>query len=205
MSLKNAVKKENNRLELEVEVDAATFDAAVEKAYKKGIKNLNVPGFRKGKAPRQFVEKIYGQGVFYEEAVNSLYPQALDAAIVESGYEYVEDKIDLDVISVGTEGLCFKAVVTIKPEVEIDGYKGIKAAKKVKRVTETDIKAELAKLQDRNSRMITVEGRAAAKDDEVVFDFDDRYEECLDVIRGLGHTVEITDSGKLNIRVKEAV
>ena len=85
MSLKNAVKKENNRLELEVAVDAAAFEAAVDKAYKKGIKNLNVPGFRKGKAPRQFVEKIYGKGMFYEEAVNALYPQALDAAIVESG------------------------------------------------------------------------------------------------------------------------
>ena len=172
MSLKNAVKKENNRLELEVAVDAAAFEAAVDKAYKKGIKNLNVPGFRKGKAPRQFVEKIYGKGMFYEEAVNALYPQALDAAIVESGYEYVEDKIDLDVISVGEEGLVFKAVVTVKPEVEIDGYKGIKAAKKAKRVTETDVKAELAKLQDRNSRMVTVEGRAAQKDDEVVFDFE---------------------------------
>ncbi|MBR7091866.1 MAG: trigger factor [Clostridia bacterium] len=172
MSLKNAVKKENNRLELEVEVDAAAFDAAVEKAYRKNIGKMNIAGFRKGKAPRHFVEKIYGEGVFYEDAVNDLYPVALDEAIKASGYEYVEDKIDLDVEKVGKDGLLFKAVITVKPEVEIDDYKGIPAAKKVKRVTEAEITAELKKLQDRNARMVTVEDRAAQKDDEVIFDFD---------------------------------
>ena len=172
MSLKNAVKKENNRLELEVEVDAAAFEAAVEKAYRKNIGKMNIAGFRKGKAPRHFVEKIYGEGVFYEEAVNDLYPVALDEAIKASGYEYVEDKIDLDVEKVDKDGLLFKAVITVKPEVEIDGYKGIAAAKKVKRVTEAEITAELKKLQDRNARMVTVEDRAAQKDDEVIFDFD---------------------------------
>ena len=172
MSLKSANKLENNRVELEVEVDAAAFEAAVAKAYKKNIRRMNVPGFRKGKAPRHLVEKMYGTGVFYEDAVSDLYPQALDEAVAESGYEYVEDKIDLDVTSVGEEGLQFKAVITVRPEVEIDGYKGLKAEKKVEEVTDADVDAEVEKLRDRNSRLVTVEDRAAANGDTVVFDFE---------------------------------
>ena len=136
MALKTATKTDTNRVELVVEVDADSFEAAVSKAYKKNIGKMNIPGFRKGKAPRSFVEKIYGSGVFYEDAVNALYPEALDAAIKESGYEYVEDKIDLDVESVGKEGLVFKAVITVKPEVEVGEYKGLKATKKLAPVTE---------------------------------------------------------------------
>lgn len=172
MSLKSANKLENNRVELEVEVDAAAFEAAVVKAYKKNIRRMNVPGFRRGKAPRHLVEKLYGTSVFYEEAVNALYPKALDEAVTESGYEYVEDKIDLDVTSVGEEGLQFKAVITVRPEVEIDGYRGLKAEKKVEAVTDEDVDAEVEKLRDRNSRLVTVEDRAAQNGDTVVFDFE---------------------------------
>ena len=172
MSLKSATQKETNRIELDIEVDAATFEAAVSKAYKKNIGRMNVPGFRKGKAPRHLVEKMYGEGVFYEDAMNDVYPSALDAAVTESGYEYVEDKIDLDVVSVGKEGLNFKAVITVKPEVQVGKYKGLKAAKKAALVTEEDIAEELKKLQERNSRLVTVEGRAAAEGDTVTFDFD---------------------------------
>ena len=96
MSLKSANKVDTNRVELEVEVDAAAFEEAVNKAYKKNIRRMNIPGFRKGKAPRHLVEKLYGESVFYEEAVNALYPTALNEAVEASGYEYVEDKIDLD-------------------------------------------------------------------------------------------------------------
>ncbi|MBE6763099.1 MAG: trigger factor [Ruminococcaceae bacterium] len=172
MSLKAATKLENGRVELEIEVGAEAFEAAVAKAYKKNIGKLNVPGFRKGKAPRHLVEKLYGEGVFYDEAMNDVYPEALDEAIKESGYEYVEDKIDLDVVSVGKEGLVFKAVITVKPEVTLGEYKGLKAPKAVKEVTDEDIAAELTKLQERNSRMVTVEDRAAADGDTVVFDFE---------------------------------
>lgn len=173
MSLKTATKTETaNRVELEVEVDAATFEAAVQRAYKKNAASIAVPGFRKGKAPRNMIEKLYGTGVFYEDAMNDVYPVALDAAIVESGYEYVEDKIDLDVVSVGAEGLVFKAVITVKPEVEVSEYKGLKASKKVEAVTDEDVDAELARLQDRNSRLVTVEDRAAADGDTVNFDFE---------------------------------
>ena len=134
---------------------------------------MNVPGFRKGKAPRHLVEKMYGTGVFYEDAVNDLYPKALDEAISESGYEYVEDKIDLDVVTVGKdEGLVFKAAITVKPEVEVGEYKGLKADKKIEEVTEEDVAKELEKLQDRNSRLVAVEGRAAQNGDTVTFDFE---------------------------------
>ena len=173
MSLKNVTKTETaNRVELEVEVDAATFEAAVQRAYKKNAASIAVPGFRKGKAPRNMIEKLYGTGVFYEDAMNDVYPVALDAAISESGYEYVEDKIDLDVVSVGAEGLVFKAVITVKPEVEVGEYKGLKASKKVEAVSDEDVDAELARLQDRNSRLVTVEDRAAADGDTVNFDFE---------------------------------
>ena len=159
-------------MELEIEVGAEEFAAAVQAAYRKNIGKMNIPGFRKGKAPRAYVEKIYGTGVFYEDAINALYPSALDAAIEESGYEYVEDKIDLDVVSVGEEGLCFKAVITVKPAIELKEYKGLKAAKKTVSVKETEVNEALAQLQDRNSRLVTVEDRAAQNGDTVVFDFE---------------------------------
>ena len=172
MALKTATKTDTNRVELVVEVDADSFEAAVSKAYKKNIGKMNIPGFRKGKAPRSFVEKIYGSGVFYEDAVNALYPEALDAAIKESGYEYVEDKIDLDVESVGKEGLVFKAVITVKPEVEVGEYKGLKATKKLAPVTDEDLDAELKKVQERNSRLVSVENHPAENGDTVTFDFE---------------------------------
>lgn len=172
MSLKNATKKENNRVELEIEVDAAAFEAAVDAAYRKDIQNITVPGFRKGKAPRALVEKMYGEGMFYETAVNDVYPAALDEAIRESGYDYVEDKIDFDVQSVGKDGLKFTAVITVKPEVELGEYKGLKATKKVAAVTDEDVDAELKALQERNSRMVSVDDRAAEMGDTVTFDFE---------------------------------
>ena len=172
MSLKSVNQKETNRVELEIEVDAASFEAAVEKAYRKNINKLNIPGFRRGKAPRSFVEKMYGKEVFYEDAMNDLYPEALDAAIKESDYEYVEDKIDLDVVSVGEEGLVFKAVITVKPEVTLSAYKGLDITREEKEVTDEDVEGEVTKLLERNSRLVTVEDRAAANGDTVDFDFD---------------------------------
>ena len=172
MSLKNANKLENSRVELEIEVDAATFGAAVDAAYKKDVKKMSVPGFRKGKAPRAMIEKMYGTGVFYETAMNDVYPSALDAAIKESGYEYVEDKVGLDVISVGPEGLVFKAVITVKPEVKMRGHKSLKVTRPAVVVTDEDVQAELPRLQERGARMVSVEDRAAAMGDTVTFDFE---------------------------------
>ncbi len=172
MTLKNVSKVDTNRVELEIEVDAEAFEAAVSKAYKKNIGKMSVPGFRKGKAPRHLVEKIYGTGIFYDDAINELYPTALNQAIEQSEYEYVEDKIDLDVVSVGKEGFTFKAVITTKPEVEVGEYKGLKAEKKVEPVSDEDVNAEISRLQERNSRLISIEGRPAENGDTVIFDFE---------------------------------
>ena len=172
MSLKTATKLENGRVELEIEVDAATFSAAVDAAYKKDVKKMSVPGFRKGKAPRAMIEKMYGTGVFYDTAMNDVYPTALDEAIKESEYTYVEDKIDLDVVSVGPEGLVFKAVITVKPEVKMRGHKSLKITRPAVEVTDEDINNELTRLQERNSRMVSVEDRAAEMGDTVTFDFE---------------------------------
>ena len=172
MSLKSSNKVDTNRYQLEVAVDAAIFEKALDQAYHKENKKIAIPGFRKGKAPRAFVEKYYGEQVFYEDAINAVYPDALDAAINEAKLEMIEDKIDFDLVSAGKEGVVFKATVTTKPEVEIDEYKGLTAAKNPVKVTDEDIDAEIKKVQVRNSRMVTVEDRAAQNGDITVIDFD---------------------------------
>ena len=192
MSLKNAEKKENNRVELEIEVDAAAFEAAVQKAYKKDVQKMSIPGFRKGKAPRALLEREFGSGIFYETAMNDVYPGALDEAIKESGYTYVEDKIDLDVVSVGPEGLVFKATITVKPEVTVDGYKGLKATKKVAPVTDEDIDEDLKRLQERNARMVSVEDRAAEMGDTVTLDYEGFVDGvAFDGGKGENHALEL--------------
>ncbi len=192
MSLKNAEKKENNRVELEIEVDAAAFEAAVQRAYKKDVQKMSIPGFRKGKAPRALLEREFGSGVFYETAMNDVYPGALDEAIKESGYTYVEDKIDLDVVSVGPEGLVFKATITVKPEVTVDGYKGLKATKKIATVTDEDIDEDLKRLQERNARMVSVEDRAAEMGDTVTLDFEGFVDGvAFDGGKGENHALEL--------------
>ncbi len=172
MSLKSSNKVDTNRYQLEVEVDAEVFEKAVDQAYHKENKKIAIPGFRKGKAPRAFVEKYYGEQVFYEDAINAVYPDALDAAVKEAELELIEDKIDFDLVSSGKEGLVFKATVTTKPEVEIEGYKGLTATKEPIEVTEEEIDSEIKKVQERNSRMVTVEDRAAQNGDIAVIDFD---------------------------------
>lgn len=172
MSLKSQNKIDTNRVELEVVVDAETFEKGLAAAFKKQSKKISIPGFRKGKAPRAFVEKYFGKEVFYEDAVNALYPDALDEAVKEAGLEVIQDKIDFDVKEVGAQGFTFTAALTTKPEVTIENYKGIEAVKKSAEVTDEDIDAEIKKVQERNSRMVTVEDRAAQNDDIAVIDFE---------------------------------
>lgn len=172
MSLISANKIETNTYELMVKVDAETFETAVEKAFRKNCKKINVPGFRPGKAPRKMVEKLYGEGIFYEDAVNDLYPAALSGAIEEAKLELV-DRPDVEVTKIDkAEGVEFKATCVVKPEVEVSDYKGIAVAKTVKTVSEEDIKGELDKMADRNARTISVEGRAAENGDISVIDFE---------------------------------
>ena len=172
MSLKSQNKIDTNRVELEVVVDAETFEKGLAAAFKKQSKKISIPGFRKGKAPRAFVEKYFGKEVFYEDAVNALYPDALDEAVKEAGLEVIQDKIDFDVKEVGPQGFTFTAALPTKPEVTIENYKGIEAVKKSAEVTDEDIDAEIKKVQERNSRMVTVEDRAAQNDDIAVIDFE---------------------------------
>lgn len=172
MGLKSSNKIDTNRYQLEIEVDAEAFEAALNKAFLKENKKIAIPGFRKGKAPRKFVEKYYGEQVFYEDAVNALYPEALEKAIEEAGLDVIEDKIDFDVKSIGKEGFTFTAAVTTKPEVTIEGYKGLEVTKKSTEVTDQDVEDEIKRVQERNSRLVSVEDRAAQKDDVAVIDFE---------------------------------
>lgn len=172
MSLKSSSQVEKNRYQLEVSVDAATFENAVEQAYRRQNKKIVIPGFRRGKAPRKFVEKYYGENIFYEDAVNAVYPKAMADAVREAKLETVEDKVDFELVSAGKDGLDFKATVTTKPEVSIEGYKGLTAWKKPVEVTDKDVDEEIDRVRDRNSRMVTVEDREAQKGDIAVIDFD---------------------------------
>ncbi len=173
MSLKSSNKVDTNRYELTIAVPADEFEAAVAKVFKRESKKITIPGFRKGKAPRAFVEKYYGEQVFYEDAINMVYPSALEGAVKEAGLRMIEDKIDFDLLESGKgKDLVFKVTITTYPEVSIDGYKGVEVTKKPVEVTEEDVDAELTKVQDRNSRMVTVEDRAAQNGDTVEIDFD---------------------------------
>lgn len=172
MSLKSTNKVDTNKVELEIEISAEAFEEAVEKAYQKAKKNIQVPGFRKGKAPRKLIEKTYGEGVFYEDAVNALYGPEVDAAIAEAGLEIVA-RPDVEVTSVDkATGVAIKVTCVTKPEVEIDGYKGIEVEKTVHSVTDEEIEREANKIVEKNARMVTVDDRAAEMGDDVVIDFE---------------------------------
>lgn len=170
MNIKSNEKKENSTVELIVEVGAEEFDAAVEKVYNKQKKNIMIPGFRKGKAPRKMVEKMYGAEVFYEDAINEVYPEAYAAALKEADLDPVAYP-ELEVVEVGKNGFTFKALITVKPEASIQDYKGLIVAKPEVKVTAADVKNELKPYIDRASRLITVD-RKAKKGDTAVIDFE---------------------------------
>ena len=173
MGLKSSNKVDTNRYELLVEIDAVTFENAVEKVFKKNAKSIEIKGFRKGKAPRHMVEKMYGENVFYEDALNECYPEALDSAAKEAGVEIVDfQDVEFDLKKIGKEGVEFSVKVTVKPEVTVKDYKGLKAEKPSTEVTDEDINADIERLRERASTMVPVEDRAAENDDIVVFDFD---------------------------------
>lgn len=170
--LKSSNKVETNVYEVEISIDAETFEAAVQKAYLKQRKNITVKGFRKGKAPRTFIEKMYGEGVFYEDALEIVYPDAVSEAIKEAELSIVDMPYDLDVSEIGKNGVEMKFKVTVKPEVKLGEYKGVEAAKPSVKVTADEVKAELSRMQDQNSRMISVDDRAVKTDDTAVIDFE---------------------------------
>lgn len=172
MNLKSSKKLETNRYELEIEISKEDFSKAIDKAYRKNIKKISIPGFRRGKAPRAFVEKYYGENIFYEDAINSIYPEAVEEAVKEANLEVINDKVDFDIVEIGKDkGLTFKVALTVKPEVNIQNYKGIEIKAKPVKVTEEEISKELEKQRERNARFIEVTDRAAKDGDIVVIDF----------------------------------
>lgn len=161
-----------NTSEVEFKCSADEFEAALQTAFLKKRKNITIPGFRKGKATRKMIETHYGEGVFYDDAVNNLYRDHIDSVIKEAGLEVV-DMPNIEVTAVSREeGVSFKAVFTTKPEVNISDYKGLKATKIVKNITDEDVDGELKRRQDRNARIIDVTDRAAEKGDTVSIDFE---------------------------------
>lgn len=169
MKVISAEKKEKSTVELTIQVEAEVFEAAVQAAYLKNRKNINVPGFRKGKATRKVIEGMYGTGVFYEDAINDCYPAAYDAAILEQDLDAVGYP-QTEIVEVGPQGLTFKALVPVRPEVKLGQYKGLTAPKAAVEVTEEDVDNELKPFIMRATRMVSVD-REAKMGDTAVIDF----------------------------------
>lgn len=172
MSLVSTNKIDATKYELEIKIDADSFEKAVQDAYMKARKRINVNGFRKGKAPRKMIEQIYGENVFYEDAVNALVNTDVAPAIEETDYELVASP-EINVTSINkADGVMFKVVITVKPEVEISDYKGIEVEKVVNAVTDEDVDKQIQALRERNGRLVTIDDRAAENGDVAVIDFE---------------------------------
>lgn len=163
---------EKSMEKITITVDADAFEEAMVKSYNKNKKNISIQGFRKGKAPRKMVEKLYGPEVFYEDAANFAIPDAYEEAAKESGLEIVS-RPEIDVVEIEKgKDFIFTATVAVKPEVTLGDYKGIEVEKKTVKVMAADVNAEIDKVREQNSRMITVENRGIKKDDTAVIDFE---------------------------------
>ena len=170
MKVTSVEKKEKSTVELTIQVEADQFEAAVQKVYLKNRGRINVPGFRKGKAPRKIIEGMYGSGVFHEDAINDVYPGAYEQAVKEQGLDDVGYP-KVEIVEVGKDGLTFKALVSVRPEVKLGAYKGLTAPKEEVKVTEEDIDGELKPYIDRATRLVSVQ-RKAEKGDTAVIDFE---------------------------------
>ena len=171
MSLIKKELTDTNLYSMTVNVDRDTFEAAIQRAYKKNVGKINIPGFRKGKAPRAIIEKFYGKEVFYDDAINDCIPEAYEAAVAESGLTVV-GRPELVDQNVDENGLTVVIRVYVKPEVTIVDYKGIEAVRDEKPVTDADVDAEIERVRERNARTVDVTDRAAAMGDTVKIDFD---------------------------------
>ena len=163
---------EKSMAKITITVDADAFEEAMVKSYNKNKKNISIQGFRKGKAPRKMVQKLYGPELFYEDAANFAIPDAYEEAAKESGLEIVS-RPEIDVVEIEKgKDFVFTATVAVKPEVTLGDYKGIEVEKKTVKVMAADVNAEIDKVREQNSRMITVENRGIKKDDTAVIDFE---------------------------------
>lgn len=183
---------EKNSVTLEITVDNKKFEEALEKAYKKNVKHIQLPGFRKGKAPRKMIEKYYGEGVFYEDAINFVCPTAFEDAVEELKIEPV-DRPEIDIVKIGDdEPFVFSAKVTVKPEFELPEYKGVKLDKIEHKVLMADVDREIEKMREQNARLVTVDNSAIKSGDIAVID----YEGFIDDVpfeggKGENHSLEI--------------
>jgi len=170
VKLTNVEKKEKNQVALSIVVEADVFEAACEKSYRKNASSINIQGFRKGKAPRKMIEKLYGPEIFYDDAMNECIPEAYEAAVKEAGLKVVSQP-SITEVDVKDGEFLFTAVVFVKPEVVVKDYKGIEAEKDDVTVSAEEVEAELKRMQDRNARQVSVE-RESKKGDIVNLDFE---------------------------------
>ena len=172
MNLKSSTKTDVNMTELVVEIDAESFEKAVEAAYQRQKKNISMPGFRKGKVPRKMCERTYGENVFYEDAINALLNMELPALIIDNELNVVDTpKVGVTAVS-KEDGVTMKVICVTKPEISLDGYKGIEAPKVVKEVTDEDVDQQIENMRQRNARVVSVDDRAAEIGDEVNLNFE---------------------------------
>lgn len=193
MSLKESKKIDTNRYQLEITIDGEKFREAIKEAYRKNGKKINIPGFRKGKAPLHMIETYYGSEVFFEDALNLLYNDAVEGAIEESGLKVIDDKMDFDLVSISKEdGVDFKVSLTTYPEITLKNYKGLKAEKTAVKVDAAEVNKEIKAMAERNSRMVSVEDRAAKKGDTVVIDFEGFTDgKAFEGGKAEGHSLEL--------------
>ena len=172
MNLKSSTKTDVNMTELVVEIDAESFEKAVEAAYQRQKKNISMPGFRKGKVPRKMCERTYGENVFYEDAINALLNMELPALIVDNELNVVDTpKVEVTAVS-KEDGVTMKVICVTKPESCLDAYQGIEATKVVKAVTDEDVDQQIENMRQRNARVVSVDDRAAEIGDEVNLNFE---------------------------------
>ena len=173
MALKSSNKVETNVYELEITVDAETFTEACKKAYMKQRKSIQIPGFRKGKATQGMIEKVYGEGAFYEEALEIVYPEAVGSAFDEAGLKVIDQPTDVEFpVMNKQDGVVIKMKVTTYPEVKLGEYKSLKGNMLDTEATDEDVENELKSMQDRNSRLVTVEDRESQMGDTCDIDFE---------------------------------
>ena len=170
--MKSTVEKlSSNKVRIDFVVDAAKFEEGMQKAYRKNVSRINVQGFRRGKAPRKVIENIYGEGIFYEDAIDEIFPEVYMAAIEEHGINPV-DRPSFDLKEIGSgKDLVFSVEVFVKPDVELGQYKGVEVAKNVTEITEDDVNAEIERARERVSRYVDVEDRAVKTDDQVTLNY----------------------------------
>ena len=170
--LKSAEKTGTNEYTIALSIAADAFEAAVNKAFNKRKGGITVPGFRKGKAPRALIERVYGEGVFYDDALDIVFPDEYEKALEEAKIDAVDNPRDFDIAEIGKNGVELTCKVTVKPEIEISDYKGLSAVKPSAEVTDEDVEADLKKKQEDNARELDVDDRKTKKGDIATIDFE---------------------------------